>query len=466
MSRYTARYAFYRAVVPLLVWLVAALALPGQVSANEPARAGDVIFSSGAVTLHRHGSTSAAKKGTAIHEGDRLVTEAESHAVLRMIDGAFISLRSDSALSVEAYRYRPGTPAQSRALLTLHYGAARSVSGELSARYPAGFQLKTPIAAIGVRGTDFSVMSAEDVSRVSLREGAVVMQPVSSACSQQASCGAETLSAERPDLLLETRRGETLSRLVESVYGPDQFRPPHPREDELVLAKQMQGPGSDGEEVPELVGVESYEDALQRVDRYLDDRLLVNEAYEIGERYPDVQPRDRGLIEQPSITWGRWSAYNSDETQAINRLLHGEENRRYAAESSPVFALIESVPESRSLPDAGKAAFQLNRYEAYIKRGSQLEQAAISHPGLVVDFERQRFAAYLEVNAASLPGSLPVAGEGNLLDSGHLRSDADAPSSFEGVLGKGANEAGLLFSSPISPGVDAVGATHWARESE
>jgi hypothetical protein len=33
-----------------------------------------------------------------------------------------------------------------------------------------------------------------------------------------------------------------------------------------------------------------------------------------------------------------------------------------------------------------------------------------------------------------------------------------------GVIGKNTDEAGLLFEYQIEPGVDAVGATHWARD--
>ena len=131
-----------------------------------------------------------------------------------------------------------------------------------------------------------------------------------------------------------------------------------------------------------------------------------------------------------------------------------------------MFALLETVPDGSRAPASGRAHFQLNAYEAYIKRGTALEGAAISNPALVVDFDTQRFATRLDVHAGSLPGPVHVVGGGDMSDAGLLRSDADSPSRLEGALAGEGKEAGLLFEYQVSPGVDAIGATHWVNESE
>lgn len=433
--------------------------------------AGHVTFVSGEATVVRDDRQHALAAKDAVLESDRLETGADGYVHLRMVDGAVLSLRSDSALSIEHYRYTPDAPSDSRANLTLHYGVARSISGEIGARSREQFRLDTPVAAIGIRGTDFSVLSHDGVSRLSVSRGGVVMTPLSEQCREGGlgPCegpGAAELFDSQRHLLLEARLGEAAARLTREGITPDELRPPHPAE--AGLGAERTGTSSamgitylTGESLP---GASDYEEALEQAERYMAQTGLIAEAVERGSLASEFQPRERGLVENPKIQWGRWSDYNDDFAAEMARLIHGGDQPRSLTVINSVFGLVENTTLERRLPDTGKAYFNLNRYEAYIKRGDQLETAAISHPGLVVDFEQQRFAARLDVHADSLPGSIPVVGGGELTHNGYLRSDASSPSKLAGVLSDAAAEAGLLFEYQIEPGVDAVGATHWALE--
>ncbi len=449
--------------------LLLSLLLPILAWGNPPA--GKVTFISGEATLVRDAQTQALATEAEIHEGDRLETGTAGYVHLRMVDGAVLSLRSDSAMTIEHYRYAPDAPSESRANLTLHNGVVRSISGEIGARSRERFRLDTPVAAIGIRGTDFSVLSVDEVSRLSLSRGGVVMAPLSDQCRQGGlgPCdvnGAMQLFDNQRHLLLEVRRGEAAAHLTRDGITPDELRPPHPAEAALNPAQssvfgQHTSRLLTGDSLP---GANNYEEALEQAERYMTQTGLIAEAVERGSLASEIQPGERGLVENPTILWGRWSNFNDNDAKTVAQLLHGgDQPRRYAAINN-VFSMVENSIQERGLPDSGKAYFNLNRYEAHIKRGDQLESATISHPGLVVDFEQQRFATRLDVHANSLPGSIPVVGGGELTRNGYLRSDARSPSKLAGVLGNGAAEAGLLFEYQIEPGVDAVGATHWALE--
>lgn len=454
-----------------LVMLIALLAVMTATGAQAERVVGQVIFMAG--DAHRQGAGQPEAQRLAanshIHEGDSLMTGQEGHVHMRMMDGAFISLRSDSAMTVERYRFEPAQPERSEARLVLHHGVARTVSGEIGARHRERFRLNTPVAAIGIRGTDFSVLTDERQSRLSVRQGGVVMTPLSSRCARLGlgPCEGETsaeLFAGDASALLEVARGLAMARITREGITPDEYRAPHPREDELGhhadTPARESAALSRGESQR---GAESYEEGLQQAERYLARPGLITDAFARGESASEIQPSNRELVAEPDIVWGRWSEFEPERGARISRLIF--ESRQYAGMNS-VFALLEDIPEQRRLPQAGRAHFQLNSYEAYIKRGNQLEGALISHPGLVVDFDQQRFATRLDVHASSLPGPVHVLGGGNLLSSGHLRSDSDSPSLLEGVLSSGAAEAGLLFEYQIENGVDAVGATHWVLDRE
>ncbi|WP_163649479.1 FecR family protein [Modicisalibacter sp. 'Wilcox'] len=455
------------ALVAWLLWLAWLLAVPAF--AAEPA--GKVAFVTGKVSLFRDDAEHTPQTGDSVYPGDRFETAAGSHIHLRMVDGAFISLRSNSALRLDAYRYTPDYPSRSRAHVTLLHGVARSVTGEIGARDKAHFRFNTPVAAIGIRGTDFSVLTTQDDSRLSVRRGGVVMAPLSDSCDSAGlgpcQAGARDLYAKQKGALLEARRGERQAHITYEGVTPDEYAPPHPREDALVPLSYEQARASTslarGESAP---GVESYEEGLQQVDRYLASPGLATEAYALGEAVgPEWQPADRGLVAERAVTWGRWSDYRDggSDTPSIAQLIY--RNHQYAGLNS-VFALLETVPDGPRAPTSGRAHFRLNAYEAYIKRGATLEGAAISHPGLVVDFDTQRFATRLDVHADSLPGPVHVVGGGDVSAGGLLRSDAESPSRLEGTLAREGKEAGLLFEYQVSPGVDAVGATHWVNEPE
>ncbi|MBV8659089.1 MAG: FecR domain-containing protein [Burkholderiales bacterium] len=93
-----------------------------------------------------------------IEAGDVLATGADGWAVLSMVDGASLTLKPNTRMRVDDYRFTPDEPSQSRAWMSLIYGSVRSVTGAIGHAYPDAYAMTTPEGACGVLGTDHEVM--------------------------------------------------------------------------------------------------------------------------------------------------------------------------------------------------------------------------------------------------------------------------------------------------------------------
>lgn len=88
--------------------------------------------------------------GDVIHVGDTVVTGPEARAELTMADGGVITLSDETEFSVARFDQTKGS-----ARFELLRGAFRSVTGGITRREPPDYEVRTPLATIGIRGTDF-----------------------------------------------------------------------------------------------------------------------------------------------------------------------------------------------------------------------------------------------------------------------------------------------------------------------
>ncbi|MBB5190563.1 hypothetical protein HNQ50_001285 [Silvimonas terrae] len=140
----------------LLRWLLTALLTCLPLSAM--AASGQVAAMGGLVTAtHSDGKIDALHKGDDVNKGDVIATDANSWVVLKMEDGASLTLRPKAKLRIIDYVYDPDNPQNGRSWLSLLQGALRSVTGAIGKLNHDSYQLTTPTATIGIRGTDYDV---------------------------------------------------------------------------------------------------------------------------------------------------------------------------------------------------------------------------------------------------------------------------------------------------------------------
>ena len=96
-----------------------------------------------------------------IYEGDTLISSSSSQAKITLLDSAKFELSSDSKIVFEHYQYQPQSPHESNALIRFYRGAMRATTGLIGQFAPEKFDVRTPVIAIGIRGTDYVARHCE-----------------------------------------------------------------------------------------------------------------------------------------------------------------------------------------------------------------------------------------------------------------------------------------------------------------
>lgn len=164
-----------------------------QVHGSPLVEAGEVTFALGKAYLN---GKNLIKTGQHISEGDVIETLGNGHVHIRFVDNGLVSVRPDSRLSIEHYSYDAEHPNESIIKFNLNEGVMRSISGTGAKAARDKFRLNTPIAAIGVRGTDFVVKASNDLVQAIVNEGAIVVAPFSNGCSLSTLGPCQTNSVE------------------------------------------------------------------------------------------------------------------------------------------------------------------------------------------------------------------------------------------------------------------------------
>ncbi len=128
----------------------AGLATAQQMPAAQPA--GIIDFADGDATVESAGAARLAKEGDAVKVGETVTTFPKAEVHLKMADGAYLSLRENTKITITKYAANGDDADES--LIDLARGAMRSVTGWIGKYRRAGYQVRTPMVTIGVRGTD------------------------------------------------------------------------------------------------------------------------------------------------------------------------------------------------------------------------------------------------------------------------------------------------------------------------
>lgn len=125
-----------------------------------PARAeGTLTHMSGSVSVQKvDGSVTVGAAGTKIGVGDTLVTGSRSYVRMEMTDGGEMVLRPESQLLLQSYAFTDEKRSEDSLVMRMIKGGMRTVTGLISKRGNRdAYQLITPTATIGIRGTQFDL---------------------------------------------------------------------------------------------------------------------------------------------------------------------------------------------------------------------------------------------------------------------------------------------------------------------
>jgi hypothetical protein len=128
------------------------------ISSAALADIGSVIEVTGAATVKRGSNLITVIKGTPVELNDRVETKS-GIVNIKFKDDTSVKVTEHSALLIDDFVYDPKTQGGKLGLKAAE-GTVRYVSGNIAHNNPNAVNIKTPTAAIAVRGTDF-VMSVD-----------------------------------------------------------------------------------------------------------------------------------------------------------------------------------------------------------------------------------------------------------------------------------------------------------------
>src|SRR5689334_3893059 len=134
-----------------------AAALWCDLQAAEAAPAASVEFVSGnAAAINNAGISRALAKGAGIEAGDTIDT-GSGRVQLRFSDGAYISLQPGSRFRIDEYNYSGKPDDSERGFFTLVKGGLRTITGLVGRTNRRNYQVRVPVATIGIRGTEYTL---------------------------------------------------------------------------------------------------------------------------------------------------------------------------------------------------------------------------------------------------------------------------------------------------------------------
>jgi hypothetical protein len=438
-------------------FLFAACAWSGMARAGE---AGRIVLV--------HGTAQAAGRtlslGDAVAEGDEIATGKDGYVYLRTVDNGLLILRPSSRARIVTYHVDRQNPANTRIKLELLSGVARSVSGDAVKLARQNFRFNTPVAAIGVRGTDFTVFTDQQTSRVTVISGGIVVSGFGGGCAPEGGGPCEhgtsrELSATQVGQMLEVARGRAVPQLMAAspTLAPDAVAPP--RSDEPL--SKVTSPPAPGSAAEASLDPQKAGGILQTAASAAKPPPMVVPPVVVMP--PPVAPEPPPL---PQIVWGRWqAAIDKPATVDISKLTP-EKAERFAQDSN--FAVFRTAGVWTP-PEQGSVGFGLKQSEALIRDETSgvLSAARLENGKLNVDFGKSTFTTAFDLLNDTERFSLQA--KGLVGSSGQLSGDSQFSSptnmNVNGVVGpENGMSAAYIFSSRLDTKRIASGVTYWTKQ--
>ncbi|AXA94092.1 FecR domain-containing protein [Massilia sp. YMA4] len=430
--------------------------LAGMAGLAAAAEAGRVVYASGPV----HMGVRPVAVGDAVQEGDELATGRQGFVYVRTVDGGLLVLRPESRARVVDYKVDNVNPANTRVKLELLSGVARSVSGEAVKKARQNFRFNTPVAAIGVRGTDFTVYTDEQTSRVTVLSGAIVVSGFVGDCMPGGSGPCEhgasrELAAGQAGQMLQVQRGQEAPQLMQANgLRPDAVSPP--KSDEPVAKS-----GSSSAVLPPTG--ELVLDPKKTVDLR---QLTDNRGSEGLVTGPAIPPVVEPPPPPPEVAWGRWKAVldNPATISTAQLIASGAE----VIGRNNFYTLYRLAGARAALPTEGSIGFALQGGEAVVQneRTAALSMAGIENGKLNVNFDQSNFTTSFDLVVGA--ERIGRRAEGTLGRDGSFvgKGQFTYPSNMNvtGVVTGGtAPTAAYIFSTRLDDQRVSSGITQWGK---
>jgi hypothetical protein len=428
--------------------------------------------------------------GAHLVAGDRIRTGPDAVAILVFADEGRLSIRPDSELWIKQYDIDP-KGINTRIELELVKGIVRQISGTASRLQPDRYRLNTPVAAIGVRGTDFLAKSSRDGVETLVQEGKIFVQANNLQNCAQIDCGALLGPAQAAGSYMKlSASGEIEQRAyratdVEQSFALNLVMQPNARRQTFIQAAELQRLKLSDAELPS--GAQFISDTIFTVSQNKELNYDVAQGGGSSNSNPTAPPSTGGgttvsggnstggasglpedlatsasaLLER-QLVWGRFSQAASLPSSWTVSYAEAKEGRHVTVGELGQYALWRSGETGRldsSL--AGYASFNLLGAQAVLEQSGAVTAAVVNSAVLEIDFDRSTFLAGVDMrHQATGLQHLKVTG---IVNNEGIFVGTNDTERVAGALSRDGSEAGYLFSKDTSAG-RLRGITLWARK--
>jgi len=445
-----------------------------QAGAEPAALVGTVSLVLGRATIESGSGklSRTVKPGSQVRVHDQIVTSTNGHVHIRFVDDALISVRPDSRLEITRYDYDPARPALSTVKFDLIEGITRAISGKAAKAARQRFRLNTPIAAIGVRGTDFTVSAKAGSTRALVNEGSIVLAPFSEDCRADAfgPCGTNSIELSSATMEVIELDGSTpLPRLVPATDAQNMTAMRTGVQQAIRSsqgADEASGAEDNGVRVEELSAVLVTDNAASDLADTASD--LADTASDLADvasllpSQPEFTPEQAIVIADVAdrqLIWGRYAGAGLDGQERITLSLDEAQLGREITVGNFDYGLFRSGNGSKRL-DSGLTvvSFGLSSAQAFYNSSSGVVAMEVGGGTLDINFQENSFATLLNLNH-NLTGELNFTASGRLFDGGYFHSRTDGKT-IAGAVSLDGSEAGYFFEQQLLQG-DIQGLTLW-----
>ena len=392
--------------------------------------------------------------GALLYEGDSLKTESSGHIHVQLRDSGVISIRPNSELQIEVFQFDEANPQASSVKFNLIHGTTRSVSGSAADSAKHRFRLNTPIAAIGVRGTDFVVSATSDSLMTLVNQGGVVVAPFSDQCSAQGfgpcSFNAVELNDQSPQII-EFNSDMAMPQLVPLVaLSPENQVFEAFSQNAALISQAAQEPlSSDASAIEDRPApIEGDTVAAKQV---LTETVS---SLDLEEEAKEQAPYNTGftpLIQQTAsdlrnrqLVWGRFASGKGHLERLTLPFSDAAEGRNISIGGNFEYFLFRpeegEVQVKRGL---GLTGFSLSSAQAYFKKDEVVSPVAVTDGRLLIDFSGNSFKTSLDLYHLQL-GEAQFSMSGGLYSGGYFHS-RNASSRVIGATTLDGKESGYFF---------------------
>lgn len=380
---------------------------------------GTVTVLLGQAHVEREGKLQPMSKGMDVYPDDKISTLAQALVQLKMQDNALLSLRESTQLHIHCYQ-------ENCMKLELLAGQMRQVTGKMGQENKQSYRLNTPVAAIGVRGTDFITKASKEDTWVSVLEGAIVASPFGDGCQMQdlGVCNgkfATDLSAQEK-AMLNIKAGVAPVLMLEN--GPLQTSSLDTSADKRQAMVDQQLTSTDA-----AIILKDHPQLLQLTQQ-------------LTQQLPPTTPTEK----QSQLLYTTWINQADGVAQAADTVTSNYEAT--VGDARHVLWRDASTPQQTL---TGKIDYSLTQSQASITSASgSINAVNVTQGQLAIDFDRQQLTTELNLQGQGL-NNMVITSKGTLTrNDGLFSQSTQQGGKIAGAISNDGQQVGYMLNQPLT----------------